>query len=1048
MKKKSHGLLTLLFALLVQITFAQERTVTGVVSDNNGLPLPGANVNIKGAKTGVSTDVDGKFEIKANANQTLVFSYVGMKNQEASASSTNLKVKMQSNATELEGVVITGALGVKKKEKAVTYAVQSIKGEAITEARESNIVNALSGRIAGVQVTNSSGAVGSSSRIVLRGASTITGDNQALFIVDGVPFDNSSSGNAGSSGGRDLPNGAASINPDDIESISVLKGPTAAALYGIRASKGVILITTKSGKKNGKFEVAFNSNMTFSNPLRLPNYQNSYGQGPTSNYFEYVDGAGGGYGDGVDESWGPALDRGLSFVQWDSYKVGGAPLPWVSHSDNVKNFYQTGVDISNSVSLSGGGENSKYRISFGNSDQKGMIPFTDFKKFNVGFNGSMQLGKNLTAGTNLTFFNNKSNNLPIVGYTNENMVQQFIWSARNVNFSDLKDWRSLPLAPANTAAAGTPLNWNNVYQNNPYWLLEKNKNTFNQDRINGSVFLNFKFSPNLSINGKLSLDSYSQLEEEKKQIGTNEYKNGYYSNVNRRYNEINAETILTYDKKLGDDFNIILNAGMNSLKRVQSNTIGYLDGGLEIPELFTLSNIKSGTTPKIFSNYYEQRINSVMAFGTLSYKNYAFLDFTGRNDWSSILPSQNNSFFYPSVSGSLILSDVFGFTDSKINYFKLRGGWSKVGGVGPLSEYKLNKTYSLANGGFGTQADISDTRWNPNIKPESTTGVEFGFDVNALKNRIRLAATYYNQKGENLILPGQIDAATGYTKQWDNLAVMTNEGIELQLGITAVKTKDFSFDIDLNFAKNKNTVNSLGSADSYTLGGQWGMELQARPGQSYGSIVGFPFSRTSDGQVIYENGLPKVNNSELAVLGNITPDWTGGANFTFKYKGLDLGFLIDAKIGGDLFSMTYMWGRYAGTLDESLIGRETGVVGNGVKSDGSGGYVQNNIVVGAKDFNQFAYSYSNFTESGIFDASYVKLRQVSIGYSFPKKLLKGSFVSDFKVSLVGRNLALLYKNVPHIDPETGFSNSNGEQGQEFGQLPSARSLGFNINVKF
>ena len=277
---------------------------------------------------------------------------------------------------------------------------------------------------------------------------------------------------------------------------------------------------------------------------------------------------------------------------------------------------------------------------------------------------------------------------------------------------------------------------------------------------------------------------------------------------------------------------------------------------------------------------------------------------------------------------------------------------------------------------------------------------------------------------------------------------MTNEGIELQLGITAVKTNDFSFDIDLNFAKNKNTVNSLGTADSYTLGGQWGMELQARPGEAYGAIVGFPYSRTNDGQIIYENGLPKVNNSELAVVGNITPDWTGGANFTFKYKNIDLGFLLDAKMGGDLFSMSYMWGRYAGTLEESLIGRETGVVGNGVMSDGSGGYVPNNVVVGAKEFNQYAYSYSNFTESGIFDASYVKLRQVSIGYSFPKKLLKGTFISDFKVSIVGRNLALLYSNVPHIDPETGFSNSNGEQGQEFGQLPSARSLGFNINVKF
>jgi TonB-linked SusC/RagA family outer membrane protein len=1033
---------------MMQFSFAQEKTVTGVVTDAVG-PLPSANVVVKGTTRGTQTDFDGKYTIKAKAGEVLEISFAGYNTLTVTVGTANTyNAKLVEATTKLDEVVVTGALGVKRKEKAVTYAAQSIQGEAMTEARESNLVNALSGKIAGVNVTNSSGAVGSSSRIVLRGASTITGDNQALFVIDGIPFDNTNSGNAGSGGGRDLPNGAASINPDDIESISVLKGPTAAALYGIRASKGVILITTKSGKKNGRFEVSFNSNMTFSNPLRLPNYQNSYGQGATSDYFEFVDGAGGGYNDGVDESWGPALDRGLEFVQWNSYTVGGAPLPWVSHKNNVKNFFDTGVDRSNSISLSGGSETSSFRLSFGNTDQKGIIPFTDFKKFTVGFNGTTQLGKNLTAGANLTFFNNKSNNLPTVGYTNENAVQQFIWSARNVNFSDLRDWRNLPLAAVGTAAEGTPLNWNTVFQNNPYWVLEKNQNTFNQDRFTGGAFMNYKFNSNLSINGKVSLDSYSQVEEIKKQIGTNEFQNGYYANVNRRYNEINAETILTYQKDLSSDFKLTLNGGMNTLKRTRTNVVGELTGGIELPDLFTLSNVKSGTTPIIDSNYYEQRINSVLGFGSLSYKNFAFLDFSGRNDWASILPSQNNSFFYPAVSGSLVLSDMLGFNDSKVNYVKVRGGWSKVGGVGPLEEYSLNKTYALANNGFGTQSNIDNRRWNPNMKPESTTGTEFGLDINAFSNRIRFAATYYNQKSEDLVLPGQIDAPTGYESQWDNLATMTNKGIELQLGITAIKGKDFTFDIDLNFAKNKNIVESLGGADSYVLGGQWGMELQARPGEAYGSIVGFPYARTDDGQIIYENGLPKTNNSELAVVGNIAPDWTGGANFTFKYKGFDLSTLLDAKIGGDIFSMSYMWGRYAGTLEESLIGRETGLVGNGVMSDGAGGYIPNNVVVGAKDFNQFAYNYSNFTESGVFDASYVKLRQVTIGYSIPKKWLNGTFIQDFKVSLVGRNLALLYKKVPHIDPETGFSNANAEQGQEFGQLPSARSYGFNINVKF
>lgn len=1047
MRSKFKWIFTLLVAFTMQFSFAQEKTVTGVVSDELG-PIAGANVVVDGTTRGTTTDFDGNYTIKAKQGEVLVISYTGKKTVKITiAAASSYNVSLKDDVVEGKEVVVT-ALGIKKEEKAVTYAAQSVKGSSMTEARESNIVNALSGKIAGVQVTNSSGAVGSSSRIVLRGASSITGNNQALFVIDGVPFDNTNYGNAGSGGGRDLPNGAASINPDDIESVTVLKGPTAAALYGIRASKGVILITTKSGKKKDKFEVSFNSNITFSNPLLLPNYQNSYGQGATSDFFQFVDGAGGGYNDGVDESWGPALDRGLSFVQWDSYKYGGMPTPWISHPNNVKNFYDTGVAQSNSITLISGGENNNFRLSIGNSDEKGMIPFTDFKKFNVGFNGNMKLGEKLTAGANVTFFNNKSNNLPPVGYSSSNVVQQFIWSARNVNFTDLKNWRNLPLAPVGTAAEGTPLNWNNVFQNNPYWVLETNRSTFDQDRVTGSTYLNYKFNDKLSINGKLSLDHYSQRETLRADVGTNENKDGYYAEVARRYSEINAEAILTYQTDLTSDLKLSLNGGMNTLKRVRNTVVGELTGGLELPGLFTLSNVKSGTTPSIDSDSFDQRINSVLGFGQLSYKNYAFLDFSGRNDWSSVLPVKNNSFFYPAVSGSFILSEVLGLQNAKVNYVKLRAGWSKVGGTGPLGEYSTNRTFTLANNNFGTQSSVPNTQWNPNIKPESTIGTEFGVDVNAYGNRVRLAATYYSQTSTDLILPLQVEAASGFTSSWENAGEMTNKGIELQLGLTPVKTDNFSFDIDLNFAKNRNEVTSLGGADSYTLGGQWGMELQAIPGQAYGAIVGFPYARTDSGDIIYENGLPKVNNSALVTLGNITPDWTGGANFTFKYKNFDLSTLVDAKIGGDIFSMSYMWGRYAGTLDETLIGRETGVVGNGVVSDGAGGYTANNVVVDAKTFNQYAYNYSNFTESGIFDASYVKLRQVVFGYSLPKNWLKGTFIQDFKVSVVGRNLALLYKKAPHIDPESAFSNSNGEQGQEFGQLPSARTYGFNINVKF
>ena len=1028
----------------MQLSYAQEKTVSGTVSDNSG-PLPGVNVVVQGSKAGTQTDVDGKYAIKAKAGDVLVFSFVGMTQSTAKVGSSNsINVKMQ-DGVKLEEVVV-GALGVKRKEKAVGYASQNIKGSALTEARESNLVNALSGRVAGVQVTNSSGAVGASSRIVLRGNSSITGNNQALFVVDGVPFDNTSYGNSDSGGGRDLPNGAASISPDDIESMTILKGPNAAALYGLRASNGVIIITTKSGKgKKSLSVVSFNSNMTFSDPLLLPNYQNSYGQGATSNYFQFVDGAGNGYNDGVDESWGPALDRGLSFVQWDSYKVGGAPLPWISHPNNVKDFYETGMAVTNNLSMSAGNEDANFRMSIGNSKETGMVPNTDFSKINLTINGNIKLGEKLSSGVSIMYFNDKSNNLPTAGYNNENAAQQFIWSARNVNFTDLKDWRNLPLAAASSPAAGTPLNWNTNFQNNPYWVLETNTNTYNRDRVTGSTYLTYQLNKDFSVTGKLNLDHYSQLTTGRQAKGTNSAVDGSYSENSLLYSEVNSEVILSYKKQINSDFNLSLNFGGNQMKRVRTQTYGSIPG-LELPNFYSLSNLKTGSTATVGNQFVDTRIGSVLGFGQLSYKDYIFIDFSGRNDWASVLPVENNSFFYPAVSGSVVLSEILGLKDTKINYLKIRGGWSKVGGTGALGAYNLSSIYTLTNNGWGNQAGTPNTQYNPNLKPESVVGTEIGFDLTGFNNRLRIAATYYTKKSSDLLVPIQVTGATGVTSVWDNIANMENKGIELQAGVTVLKANDFSFDIDLNFAKNQNTVTSLGELDTYILGGQWGVTLEARPGNAYGDLVGRDFVRDPNGSVVYKNGLPQIETTKK-VLGNITPDWTGGANFNIKYKDLDFSTLIDAKVGGDVHSMTYAWGRYAGTLEESLIGRETGIVGNGVMLNVAGQYVPNNVVVGAKAFNQTSYG-NTVESSAIFDATYIKLRSMSLGYSFPKKWLKGTFVEDFKFSLVARNLAILYKKAPHIDPETGFSSANGEQGQEFGQIPSARSYGFNINVKF
>ncbi|MFB1040282.1 MAG: TonB-dependent receptor plug domain-containing protein, partial [Polaribacter sp.] len=516
MKTKFKGILTLLLAVVVQVTFAQEKTVSGIVSDSSGT-LPGVSVIVKGTSTGTQTDFDGKYAIIAKQGDILSFSYIGYKTVDQTVTAANtINIQLEEGGEMLDEIVIT-AFGIKREEKALGYSVQSIKGESLTEARESNITNSISGKIAGVQVTGTSGSVGASSRIVLRGNSSITGNNEPLYVVDGVPISNSSFGNAGSGGGVDLPNGAADINPDDIETITVLKGPNAAALYGLRASNGVIVITTKRGNPNKKFGVSFNTNVTFSNPLLLPDYQNSYGQGGDTSFFQYVNGASGGIGDGVDESWGPALDAGLEFVQWDSQLTNnGNPTPWVSSPDNVKDFLNTGINISNNVSVTSGG----FRLSIGNSEQEGMVPFTELKRFTVGLSGQLDLGDRIQAGISLNYINQDSDNIPISGYNNENPFQQFIWSARQVNFTDLRDWRNFPLAPAGTAATGTPLNWNHNFQNNPYWVLETNRNTFEKDRIIGNITLTSQLTDNLTLSTMLGVDGFNQRTSNRQAFGS------------------------------------------------------------------------------------------------------------------------------------------------------------------------------------------------------------------------------------------------------------------------------------------------------------------------------------------------------------------------------------------------------------------------------------------------------------------------------------------------------------------------------------------------
>ena len=1068
---KKIALLLAFFAIGLQVLMAQTKEISGkVTSADDGGSLPGVSVSVKGTTLGTITNMDGAFSLKVPQDaKTLVFSFVGMSTLEvAVGNQTTFNVQLKTETIGVDEVVVT-ALGIRRSEKALGYSTQSVGGDILNEAPESNLVNSLSGRIAGVQITNSSGAVGSSSRIVLRGASSIFGDVQPLFIVNGIPVSNSNSGTTTGNGGFDLPNGIADINPNDIESINVLKGPNAAALYGIRASNGVIVITTKKGVKGKGIGVEVDQTVTFENPLLIPSFQNSYGQGSNKDYFEYLNGSTD--DGGVDESWGPPLDRGLKFLQFTSYinnPDNPQPEPWVSQPDNIKNFYETGITSKTDISISGGSEASTFRLGAGYSTQEGMIPFTNFKKMNLDGSATHEFTDKIKANFGAKFIQSTSDNLPNSGYDGSNVVQQTIWSGRNVDFDALKDWRNLPKALSGSVyGEGTlPINWNTAFQNNPYWQLETNQNDFNRTRFMGNMGVGIELTNYLSLSANAGVDFYTTKTSVSwakgtagdaptywRYVGNRDGSKGFYDEDHTSFIESNMDVLLSFKKALNDNLKLSIDAGGSKMHREQ--TFDYRAIQLELPDLYNLNNIKSGTSLFNKNEHAQSSINSLYGSGELSFKEFLFLNVTGRNDWASVLPLENNSFFYPSVTLSALISDIIDLTPAKIDYLKVRGGWAEVGGFGPLGPNDILATYTLSslpwNG--NTFGEYPATLNNSKLKTQSTFGLEGGFDLRMLSNRLRLNVTGYDQTSTDLVIPVQVTRASGVARVWDNVGELRNRGVEIQLGGTLYenKKKDFSVDLDINFAKNHNEVIKAGKDDNndsetLILGTLWYMNLEAREGYSYGVITGSSLERTDDGKVIYENGLPKID-SEQKVLGDIEPDWTGGVNLSVNYKGLTFSSLVDAKIGGDVYTMTYAFGRYAGILEETLEGRETGIVGDGVMLNNEGVYVPNNVVVSAENFNHNSFG-SDVVETSVFDASFVKLRQVSLSYSLPKNWVSKLSLSNVSFSVIGRNLAILYKNAPHIDPETGFDNSTSQQGMEFGQLPSARSLGFSLNVKF
>lgn len=1051
MKIKILFFISSLILLSAHSLSAQERIISGSVRERgSGDPLPGVNISSSRGDR-ATTGESGSFRIQTNIGDTLSFSYLGYQLQRVAitAATGTLDIYLSASSNSLNEVVVT-ALGISRVRKSLGYAVQELKSESVSAAKSNNLVNALAGKVAGVRITNSQGNMGSS-RIVIRGETSINNNNQPLFIVDDIPVDNSQLGAGGS---RDYANAISDLNSEDIESVSVLKGPTAAALYGSRAAHGVVLIKTKSGRKKKGLGITLNSNNVFERPLVLPEYQDVFGQG-ANGQFSYVDGKGGGLNDNVDESWGPRMD-GRLIPQFGS---NGVAVPFVPHPDNVKDYFRTGFITDNGISAADAGDRYSYRVSFNNSHQTGITPNTELNKRNVSFNTSFKLDPRLTLSATGNYFITDVPNLPGVGGKRAtSSMLQFIWFGRQVDMDKVKD---------SYFSTGSPDNWNNAYYPNPYFGAYENTVQQRRDRLTGNVALKYDISSSFNINFRTSADNYNDRRKLRIAYGTSGTPYGSYEEIAYRVNENNTELSLNYDKKISSDFSL------NALAGANVRNSNYEENDQRAPRLAVAGvyNLANSRDPLVSTNSLSrQRVYSLYGSVQVGFRDYAFINITTRNDWSSTLPAEHRSYFYPSVNGTLVWSDLLQLHSNLLSYGKLRAGWAKVGADG--SPYQLFNTYTFGTpfNGF-PQLTTSGTANNPFLKSESTSSAELGLEAGFFSSRVRLDLSAYNTNSDNQILLVNVTPTTGYNNQVKNTGRINNKGLEVQLGLTPVKTKSFQWDADINFAANRSRAYGI---DPQVLGTDGTVQVIATSGRPYGTIVGIGYLRDLNGNIIVgEDGLPQADPT-LKELGHYTPNWTAGINNSFRYNKFSLSFLIDASIGGSIYSGTNATGDYTGVLKQTLTGRDKehggleyyypenqtslpAVAVNGAVPDGVSVYDDGIIFQGAGadgktntqiiPASQYYKSRSGIDEQYVYSASYVKFRELKFGYAINSSFLKRIGLQDAVVSLVGRNLFIIHKDVPNIDPETAFNTGNA-QGLEDLTFPSTRSLGLNLNIKF
>jgi TonB-linked SusC/RagA family outer membrane protein len=1055
-----------LIQLLIFSTYAQDLqnvVITGKVIDQYNEPLAGVTIiDITNPGNGTVSDIDGNYRISTNIGHTLEFTYIGFENQSINIDkSATINVRLIESTTTLNEVIIT-SLNIPRERKALGYAVQDVSSEAF-QTRPTNPVSALSGKIAGLQVISGGSNLGGSSRITLRGINSITGNNQPLYVIDGVPLDNSelnSSSTINGSAGKDMGSTIQDINPDDIESVNVLKGPSAAALYGSRAANGVILITTKNGKTgDGGINIEVNTGLELENVVRLPERQKLYGGGYNTTFstaqingttYNIVDYAG-------DESWGPKLD-GTPVLHW--YNLDPEypedylnPEPWVYPENDVHYFFKTGLANTNNISLSKSNDNSVFRVSFTNKNVTGTIPNSSLGKNSLSISGNIT-GDLLSFFASANYIKTSTTGRPWTGASNRNIIlEAFQWGHVQVDYKKLSEYKrpdGTPRAWNRTGYQNTVADEKTKYIDNPYWSAYESYLEEDRDRLYGNFGIVLTPTPWLSVTSRLNADIYDYDYQDR--IAYNSRSQSMYQEYSQKYEEFNYELLATANKSWSDH-SFVANVGANYLQRNRRISDISTSGGLIIPNYYSLNNATS-TIINPTTGIYKKQLSSV--YGSISYgwKGTVYLDGTFRNDWSSTLPVEHNSYFYPSVTSSVILSELPGLRNSNwLSFAKLRLGWAQVGNdTDPYQLYKVYEAVSSING--RSAYTLPNQLNNINLKPEITSSLETGLQLQFFKDLINLDFTYYNNSSRNQIISLPTSAAFGYSSMLINAGEINNRGFEVILGINPVKSRNWDWNTTFNFSRNINKIIELSDAVNKLNLSTTLVTLTAQEGKSYGQIEGYDFVYAPDGQkVVGENGL-HMRTQQIVPLGSVLPDFLWSFQNGLRYKNLRFNFLVDSRVGGKFFSQTYSVAMYSGILPETAANgiRETGVVSDGVTADvtfnADGTYSVTNIAPNTKNVTAQAWArnYSNGpTAYSIFDATFIKLRELSLGYDI--KLSENSPVKSIGTSLYARNLFYLYRKSKTIDPE--LTNSSGNvQGIEGGNMPTPLTYGINLSFRF